>query len=169
MKHRLGVLAVLLVVGGGLVVPVGSLTAQGTNAPDVNLQPHAMGTWKLNAAKSRYSPGPAPRDNVRTYEYLGRGVEFTLNETVAADGTRTAARLVYRYDGREYPTGAPGNTTSYRNIDPYTMEYTQKVNGKVTVVLTRTVSKDGRTLTHHGKGTNAQGQQVDNIIVLEKQ
>ena len=166
--HPISSRRLLVGVGLGLLVPVVLLTAQGANPP--NMQPHAMGVWKLNLAKSKYEPGPPPKSNTRTYEYLGKGVEWTLTDTVDAQGNRTMAENIWRYDGKDYPTGnAPGAFTSYKNIDEYTMEYTQKLNGKVTAVITRTVSRDGKTMTHHTRGTNAQGQKVENTIVLEKQ
>ena len=36
-------------------------------------------------------------------------------------------------------------------------------------ILTRVVSQDGKTMTITSKGTNAQGQTVNNVNVFEKQ
>jgi ribosomal protein S18 len=44
-----------------------------------------------------------------------------------------------------------------------------KKDGKVVQTLTRVVSEDGKTMTVRVKGTNAQGQPVDNVAVREKQ
>ena len=34
-----------------------------------------VGTWRLNVAKSKYSPGPAPKSQTATYEAAGKGTE----------------------------------------------------------------------------------------------
>ena len=47
------------------ILAVGALFALGTSAA-LAADP-AIGTWKLNLAKSTFSPGPAPRSQVRTY------------------------------------------------------------------------------------------------------
>ncbi|HET7220724.1 MAG TPA: hypothetical protein VFJ02_21875 [Vicinamibacterales bacterium] len=77
---------------GVMLTAAGAVAAQGTNL--------RVGTWHLNVAKSKYSPGPAPKSQ-----------------------------------------------TTY----------------------TRVVSKDGKTMTVTVKGTNAQGQPVNNVVVFEKQ
>jgi len=39
-----------------------------------------VGTWKLNLAKSTYSPGPAPKSQTLTIEAWGEdGVKYTAN------------------------------------------------------------------------------------------
>jgi len=45
-----------------------------------------LGTWKLNTAKSKYSPGPAPKSLTLTWEATADGIKH------AADGV-TALRL----------------------------------------------------------------------------
>jgi len=41
--------------------------------------------------------------------------------------------------------------------------------GKVVQTQTRVMSADGKTLTFTGTGTNAIGQQINNIAVYDKQ
>ena len=41
----------------------------------------AIGTWKLNPAKSKFSPGPPPQSATVTYEASGSGIRRT-GETV---------------------------------------------------------------------------------------
>lgn len=36
-----------------------------------------VGTWKLNAAKSMYTPGPTPRSGTITYEETADGIKRT--------------------------------------------------------------------------------------------
>jgi hypothetical protein len=58
---------------------------------------------------------------------------------------------------------------SLKRIDARTTVHTDKKDGKVVLTLTRVVSQDGKTMTVTTKGTNPQGQTVDNVAVWEKQ
>ena len=40
-----------------------------------------IGTWKLNLAKSKYSPGPPPKSQTATYDAAGDGVKVTVKGT----------------------------------------------------------------------------------------
>jgi hypothetical protein len=45
----------------------------------------AVGTWKLNLAKSKFQPGQAPKSTTLVYEAAGAGIKITV-DTVPADG-----------------------------------------------------------------------------------
>jgi len=47
-------------------------------------------------------------------------------------------------------------------------ERTDSKGGKAVQTFIRVVSKDGKTMTVTIKGTNAQGQAVNNVVVFEK-
>jgi hypothetical protein len=143
-----------------MVVLVGSLIAADA----------AIGTWKLNVAKSRYSPGPPPKSAIFTYEAIGEGIRRT-GETVNADGQTISFEYTAQYDGKDYPIrGNPNaDTVSLKRVNDRTVEATLKKNGKVTTTVRRVVSSDGKTLTLTMTGTNAQGQTVNNVTVYEKQ
>jgi hypothetical protein len=129
-----------------------------------------IGTWKLNVAKSKFSPGPAPKSQTVTFAAAGQGVKVTT-EGVGADGTKTAQSYTANYDGKDVPlTGsATTDTVSLKRINATTVERTDKKAGKVVQTITRVMSADGKTLTITTKGTNAQGQAVNNVGVYEKQ
>ena len=129
-----------------------------------------VGTWKLNVAKSTYSPGPAPKSLTAKIEAAGEG------EKVTADGVRgddTPIQVVYtaQYDGKDHPiTGSPmADTVSLKRLDANTTERTDKKAGKVVQTLTRKLSSDGKTMTVTIKGTDAEGRPINNLAVLEKQ
>ena len=129
-----------------------------------------VGTWKLNVAKSTYSPGPAPKSLTAKIEAAGKG------EKVTADGVRgddTPIQVVYtaQYDGKDHPiTGSPtADTVSLKRLDAITTERTDKKGGKVVQTLTRKLSSDGKTMTVTIKGTDAEGRPINNLAVLEKQ
>ena len=129
-----------------------------------------VGTWKLNVAKSTYSPGPAPKSLTAKIEAAGEG------EKVTADGVRgddTPIRVEYtaQYDGKDYPiSGSPmADTVSLKRLDANTTERTDKKGGKVVQTLTRKLSSDGKTATITIKGTDAEGRPINNLAVFEKQ
>jgi hypothetical protein len=72
---------------------------------------------------------------------------------------------------KDYPlTGSDlADTVSLKRIDAHTSERTDKKGGKIVQTFRRVVSKDGKTMTVTIKGTNAQGQTVNNVVVFEKQ
>jgi len=155
-------LGMVLVVGGVLGVDIANLSAQAGDP--------RMGTWKLNVAKSKYSPGPAPQSLTLKVEPSGQGEKVTA-EFVNADGTRTTSVYTANFDGKDRPlTGsAVADTVSLKRIDARTTDRTDKKGGKVAQTLRRVVSQDGKTMTVTVKGTNAQGQAVNNIVVFQKQ
>jgi hypothetical protein len=155
MKRRIGVFAALV-----LVLAAGSvLLAQ--NNPFV-------GTWKLNVAKSKYDPGPAPQSSTRTWDASG----MVMVNGVNAAGKTTSYGYTIKDDGKEYPTmGAIPNTadkiTSKKtDANSYEAKFTKA--GKQVEVTTFMLSDGGKTLTIHAKGTPEIGG-FDNLQVWEKQ
>jgi hypothetical protein len=75
------------------------------------------------------------------------------------------------FDGKDYPlTGSPtADMVSLKRIDARTTDRTDKKGDKVATSLRRVVSQDGKTMTVTTKGTDAQGQAVNNVIIFDKQ
>ena len=128
-----------------------------------------IGTWVLNVAKSRFSPGPAPKSESRTYVMAGKEIKAT-STGVGADGKPTAGEWMIVNDGRETPmTGNPdADVLSLKRIDAFSTEFTLKKAGKVVITGTRAVSRDGKVMTITNKGTNAKGQSINDVLVFEK-
>ena len=129
-----------------------------------------VGTWKLDTAKSKYSPGPAPKSATITYEETADGIK-RMGESVDADGNKTSFEYTAKYDDKDYPvTGSDTiDMIALKRINDHTTEATLKKSGKVVSTARRVVSKDGKTLTLTITGTNAKGQKMKNIAVYEKQ
>jgi hypothetical protein len=147
---------------------VGAILALGTSAAlaaDI-----AVGTWKLNVAKSTFAPGPAPKSQTRTYVESAQGVTVTL-KTVTADGKENTSTVTAKYDGKPYPiTGSPDiDMVSGKRVDALTVHSTQMKAGKAVGTGVRTVSKDGKTLTFAYKGTDANGVKHDDVSVYDRQ
>lgn len=130
-----------------------------------------VGTWKLNLAKSKYGPGPAPKSQTLKIEAWGDdGVKYTA-DGVGADGKPTHAEFQAKYDSKDYPfKGNPdADMLAYKRIDANTLEATLKLKGKPTITAKAMVSKDGKTRTVTQMGKDAQGRAVNITAVYEKQ
>ena len=130
--------------------------------------PH-LGTWKLNEAKSKLTPGTQKNLTV-TYEAVGDNIKATL-DGVDAQGKPTHSEWTGKFDGKDYPvTGdATSDTRSYKKIDDRTLEVTAKKDGKVTLTARIAISADGKTrkLTTHS--TDSSGKKIVNTAVYDKQ
>jgi hypothetical protein len=128
-----------------------------------------VGTWQLNLAKSKFSPGPAPKTDTRTYTESADGITMTW-KSVAANGKEINAKSTFKTDGKDYPiTGTPNfDTLTLKRVDSSTVHSIQKRGGKVVGETTRTISKDGKELTLASKGTGADGVAFDNVMVYDR-
>jgi hypothetical protein len=149
-----------------LVMIVIAAAAVELNAQDAD---PLVGTWELNVAKSKYTPGPAPKSETRTYVVAGKDIEAS-SKGVDATGKPTAASWTVNYDGKDRPeTGNPNaDTLSLKRVNAFSAEFTQKRAGKVVITGTRTISPDGKVMTITSKGTNAHDQTVNDVEVFEK-
>ena len=130
-----------------------------------------IGAWTLNVAKSKYSPGPVPKSATTKIEAAGNGTKVVVDQ-VLADGTTRRWESTAAYDGKDAPvTGnnPDADTIARTRIDATTVQTIQKKAGKVTLTQRSVVSADGKTRTVTTTGTNAAGQQVNNVAVYEKQ
>ena len=131
----------------------------------------AAGTWHLNVAKSKYTPGPAPKSNTVVIEVAGDVVTVTA-KGAASDGSPTSSSYAAKLDGSDTPVKLTGtqdyDTIALKRINANRIEGTRKLKGKVVQTYAREVSKDGKTLTVTTTGTNAKGEKIHNVAVYEK-
>src|SRR5262245_57748440 len=74
-----------------------------------------LGTWKLNAEKSTFVPGPPPKQQVRTYTDVGSGAVKLSVEGLDSGGKPYAFSATPTLDGKDYPmtgTGIPNGGES---------------------------------------------------------
>ena len=134
-----------------------------------------MGTWKLNVAKSKYSPGPSPRSGTITIEPYGTDGLKVAIELLNAQGERLTIGYSPRFDGKEYPrieTGAgavSGQTVTVKRMDAHTIERIAYLAGKKLTTERWVISPDGKTRTTFQTGPGPDGKQVNNVIIWEKQ
>ena len=128
-----------------------------------------VGTWKTNVAKSKYSPGPAPKSATLVITAEAGGYK-QVTDTVPATGAATHAEVSWKFDGKDNPVkGNPSvDTTSYAKTDAHTYTATSKKGGKVVVTSKIVISADGKTRTTTQTGTTTDGKPLNNTIVAEK-
>ncbi|HUQ00569.1 MAG TPA: hypothetical protein VM093_08930 [Aeromicrobium sp.] len=135
------------------------LAAQGANP--------LIGTWKLNAAKSK---GSVYTSGTTTVAAAGEGI--TMKATLTGPGGVSTWSFTANYDGKDVPvTGMSpyGDTVALTRVDAHTTRVTVKQAGKVTVTQTIVVAADGKTRTTSTKGTDVAGKAVDAVSLYERQ
>ncbi len=130
----------------------------------------AVGSWKLNTAKSKYDPGPMPKSNMITITAATNGVHVVAKGEDAA-GKPTGIDYTATYDGKDSPVkGAPAyDTTSLKRVDANTTEQIRKKEGKTVQTVTRKVSADGKTMTVTTRGKDEHGRTLNTVAVYDKQ
>ncbi len=128
-----------------------------------------LGTWKLNEAKSKISPG-TPKNLTVVYEAAGGDIKGTI-DGVDGQGKPTHNEWTGKFDGKDYPvTGDPNSDArAIKQIDEHNYELTVKNGGKVTMTGKAVISADGKTRTVTVSGTNAMGEKVTSTAVYDKQ
>jgi hypothetical protein len=146
----------------GTLLLAGSMTAYAADP--------AVGTWKLNLAKSTFKPGPAPKSQVRSYAETPQGLLLTIT-TVGANGAETTATTTFKDDGKDYPiTGNPDfDTVTVKRVDENTVNSTRKKAGKVVGHGVRSVSKDGKSLTFKQMAMTSDGKMSEDVMVYDRQ
>jgi hypothetical protein len=159
MRHR----SLSILIFGFLV----GLLANGTAvkaAEDPN-----SGTWKMNPAKSKYDPGPAPTSSTTTIESDETKYKVDAH-TVNADGTETHISFDAKTDGKDYSLSSvsTADMISVKRVGAKTIETTWKKDGKTVMKTHAVVSSDGKTRAVTFDGTDPQGHKVHNVVVFEK-
>jgi hypothetical protein len=164
MKRFRSSVVTSVVLLGALSLVIGS-----TRAVSAQSDP-AIGTWKLNVAKSKYVPGPAPKSNVITITAAASGLHVVAKGEDAT-GNPTGIDYTATSDGKDSPVkGAPAyDTTSLKRIDANTTEQTRKKEGKMVQTATRKISADGKTMTVTTRGKDESGRTLNTVAVYDKQ
>ena len=131
-----------------------------------------IGTWKFNLEKSIFSPASAmPKGAVGAtfkIEPSAGGIKWTLDGTTP----EVHSEAVGSFDGKDNPVKgalAPNSTSAFKRIDDRTLEFVGKIDGKPALTTRLVISADGKMMTATQTGTNAEGQSVKNVLVLDKQ
>ena len=127
-----------------------------------------VGTWTLDVAKSKFSPGPAPKSSTRVYSESADGVTLDA-KSVGADGKETSMHTTYAADGKSHSaTGHPdADGVVAKSSNPRIWDFALSKDGKPVGTVHRVVSADGKTLTVHNKGTH-NGAPYDDTLIYKR-
>jgi len=179
MKYSLAV--------SGLVVAILSTSTLQPQGTTQTVNP-VIGTWKQNMEKSVYSPGPPPPKGlgvVRQYAAGADGSIVAVTFNISAEGLPSLGAIsAANYDGKEYAQHTVATlatslgshlapkierTISYTPVNLYTVQIVQRQDGAVISRNTRTISRDGKTMTEEFDFVDAAQRQIKNVLVWEKQ
>jgi hypothetical protein len=148
----------------GAVFAVAGL-ATAADAPDP-----VVGTWTLNVAQSKFTPGHELKSQTRTYTETAKGVSLKVSG-VAADGSALSQQSTFKYDGKSYPISgaADYDALSLQRADDNTVKSTLLKSGKPVGITIRTISKHGKVMTLSTKLKDANGKRNEMIAVYDKQ
>ena len=159
-------------LGWALGITIGSIVTLTAQAPSP-----LSGTWKLNVAKSKYSPADlAPKSTTLKYDVTADGIKAVV-DGVDAKGRKTHVEYTAKFDGKDAPwkgtlDGKPNpdqDAVTWKKIDNNTYETATRLKGQVLTTTRIVVAKDGKTRTGTATGKNAQGQTINNTVVYDKQ
>lgn len=129
-----------------------------------------LGTWKINADKSKISGADALQNVTVQYEMDGESMKATVQAT---DAQGQAVNFTYEatLDGKPgTATGSPTfDTIAFQKVGTHVIRATAKKGAKVAYVDRRTVSTDGKTLTIARSGTDSKGKKYQSTLVFDKQ
>jgi hypothetical protein len=152
IRVRLGI----LLAAALFVMASGAAAGQGSDL--------FFGTWKLNVAKSTYSPGPPPMSVTRVVEtWETDGIRETAT-VVQADGTQVTGGATFHFDGKDYKSANPNfDTTAFKRENANTFSFTMKRAGKVVGTGKYVVAKNGKVGTETVTYVNRKDQKVHNV------
>jgi hypothetical protein len=131
----------------------------------------AVGSWALNAGKSKMDTStPAPKSSVRTYSATPDGLKVVIH-TVTATGESHDMSSSFSYDGKQHSVAGSEDydTIAVTRTGPNDSKSDFIKGGKVIGHLTRSVAKDGKTMTITSDLVNAKGTHVHDVAVFDRQ
>lgn len=164
MRARRQVLATLAAFIAALAV---SPAVDAQLRPTAEPPPQLIGTWRLNVARSKYTPGPPLRSETRVYTRKADGVHGVVTR-VHADGRTEKFEYTANFGKDLMVTGIPQyDSVTLRKVDDLTSDAVLSHAGTVYGVARRTIAPDGKsmTITFDRKSTEAR---VHNVAVYDK-
>ena len=133
-----------------LVAGLSILSAQGADP--------RVGSWHLNVAKSKFSPGPAPKSQTLKIEAAGKGEKVT-SETVSATGDKTVTDTPPTSTASHIRSRdrAVADMVTLKRIDANTTERVDSKGGKTMTTYHRVVSTGRQDDDRHLQGHQRTG------------
>jgi hypothetical protein len=129
-----------------------------------------VGTWKMNAAKSKYAVGMLPREQIATITVRGHDMRVKV-AAITAEGKKTVVHYTVPYDGgmgKMFETTPAYDGILGRHIGPNEREISRLKDGKVVFTARSIVSDDGKFMATFSKGLSPTGKPVEAHLVYDK-
>jgi len=123
-----------------------------------------VGTWKLDAAKSKFTPGPGPKAETVTISPDGK---VTIDETMP-DGSALNWSYTYAEDQTVPITGMDNSSVKEKRLDSRHVEHDWKL-GESTLHGKGVIMKNGKTMRYTMTGTGPGGKPESDVMIFEKQ
>jgi hypothetical protein len=129
-----------------------------------------VGSWKLNAEKSKFSSEAVPRAQTLKFEATPGGIKLTSDGT-DPQGKALHGEYTSNFDGKDVAwTGNPSaDVACPKRIDDSSYQNVWKLGGKQTMKAMVVVSKDNKTLTVTQTPSGAQGEATSSVAVYDRQ
>ena len=139
-----------------------------------------IGVWKLNIAKSKFSPvllnilnETIPKEKTEIYEEAGDEIVLTATATMA-DGKLISGKYAWPRNGgvakaQEDVASFTGVTIIETVIAPGEWYATFLKDGKQFIVIHKAISEDSKTMSLRYRGIDARGNPFEQIDVYERQ
>jgi hypothetical protein len=147
----------------------GFASAQESHKPDP-----IIGTWKLNPAGTRVSPGmafPAPSQRTEVYRQTESGQIALAVATPSQNGSATTSNLMFSARGGlvTQENAPPGQVLIETRVAPGEWRVTYLANGVQFLTMKKAVSPDGKTMTQTVTGETLQGARFEGVLVFDRQ
>ena len=156
-----------LLISSAVLPP--AVGAQGTES--------LAGTWKLNAAKSKWSPASlGSKSGTSTFTFSGKSVTANVDQVNAKD-QKVHFEYTAPIDGADSPwkgttdgtATASQDAVSFKKLNAHTYHIENKLKGKVLTTNHIVVAADGKSRTVTVTGRSPDGQKIHHVLVYEKQ
>ncbi len=134
---------------------------------------NTLGTWKLNAAKSKAAAGVSPIKSLTVVRAAAGDAVKVSVKGEREDGTKIDASYTAKYDSKTVTISGGGlgyDTLAIKQVDADTLTDTRsKKGGKYKGTGKFAVSKDGKSATLSTKGIGADGKPFEAMTAYDKQ
>ena len=128
------------------------------------------GTWKLNAAKSKYTTGAPPTNVTIVIEEQGTNLQVTATGANADGSPISTTYTVPTMGGTgTVESGSAFDGITVKRISDHARENTYTKGGAQLMTRHMTVSDDGKTMKSVVSGTNAKGEKIAGVDMFDKQ
>jgi hypothetical protein len=129
-----------------IVVALSAASMTGASQSPATNQDPVIGQWRLDVSKSKYTPGPGPKSETRTYQLTGEGIRAVIVRT-HQNGRVETIEYGADYDSVNHVIGTPDyDAVQLTRISAYVSEATLSHAGKQLGTARREIAKDGMTM-----------------------